>query len=224
MMLVETQRNTITVGIVEPQEATQYAISMLLNSQPDSEVVGVDATGEDGMQMLIDKRPRIAIVEVDLEGRSGFELAGDLAMRQRETKVIFYSAVMPDIYIEQALRSKAAGYVLKTDSLASLLSAVQTVSKGGTYYSEPIRNRFFIDPVTGNTRTQFESRLTQLSDRQLEVLRHLAYGLSVKDVARKMHISVKSVDSHKYRIMQSLGIHDRVDLARYAIREGLVCA
>lgn len=223
MMLVETQRKTITVGIVEPQEATQYAISMLLNSQPDSEVVGVETTGEEGMRMLVDKRPRIAIVEVDLEGRSGFELAGDLAMRQRETKVIFYSSVMPDIYIEQALRSKAAGYVLKTDSLASLLSAVQTVSKGGTYYSEPIRDRISIDPVTGNSRTQFESRLTQLSDRQLEVLRHLAYGLSVKDVARKMHISVKSVDSHKYRIMQSLGIHDRVDLARYAIREGLVC-
>lgn len=224
MMLVETQRKTITVGIVEPQEATQYAISMLLNSQPDSEVVGVETTGEEGMRMLVDKRPRIAIVEVDLEGRSGFELAGDLAMRQRETKVIFYSSVMPDIYIEQALRSKAAGYVLKTDSLASLLSAVQTVSKGGTYYSEPIRDRISIDPVTGNSRTQFESRLTQLSDRQLEVLRHLAYGLSVKDVARKMHISVKSVDSHKYRIMQYLGIHDRVDLARYAIREGLVCA
>ncbi|MGZ0170336.1 MAG: response regulator transcription factor [Planctomycetales bacterium] len=224
MMLVETQRKTITVGVVEPQEATQYAISVLLNGQQDSEVIGVEATGEDGMQMLIEKRPRIAIVEVDLDGRSGFELAGDLAMRQRETKVIFYSGSMPDIYIEQALRSKAAGYVLKTDSLASLLTAVQTVSKGGTFYSEPIRDRVSIDPVTGNTRAQFESRLTKLSDRQLEVLRHLAYGLSVKDVARKMHISVKSVDSHKYRIMQSLGIHDRVDLARYAIREGLVCA
>jgi DNA-binding NarL/FixJ family response regulator len=224
MMLVETQRKTITVGVVEPQEATQYALSMLLNSQQDSEVVGVEATGEDGMRMLIEKRPRIAIVEVDLEGRSGFELAGDLAMRQRETKVIFYSGSMPDIYIEQALRSKAAGYVLKTDSLSSLLTAVQTVSKGGTYYSEPIRDRVSIDPVSGNARAQFESRLTQLSDRQLEVLRHLAYGHSVKDVARKMHISVKSVDSHKYRIMQSLGIHDRVDLARYAIREGLVCA
>lgn len=224
MMLVETQRKTITVGIVEPQEATQYAISMLLNGQQDSEVVGVEATGEDGMRMLIEKRPKIAIVEVDLAGRSGFELAGDLAMRQRETKVIFFSASMPDIYIEQALRSKAAGYVLKTDSLASLLTAVQTVSKGGTFYSEPIRDRVSIDPATGSTRAQFESRMTQLSDRQLEVLRHLAYGLSVKDVAREMHISVKSVDSHKYRIMQSLGIHDRVDLARYAIREGLVCA
>lgn len=224
MMLAETQRKTITVGIVEPQEATQYAISMLLNGQPDSEVVGVEVTGEDGMRMLIEKRPKIAIVEVDLEGRSGFELAGDLAMRQRETKVIFFSSAMPDIYIEQALRSKAAGYVLKTDSLSSLLTAVQTVAKGGTFYSEPIRDRVSIDPVTGNTRAQFESRMTQLSDRQLEVLRHLAYGLSVKDVAKKMHISVKSVDSHKYRIMQSLGIHDRVDLARYAIREGLVCA
>ena len=83
MMLVETQRKTITVGIVEPQEATQYAISMLLNSQPDSEVVGVETAGEEGMRMLVDKRPQIAIVEVDLEGRSGFELAGDLAMRQR---------------------------------------------------------------------------------------------------------------------------------------------
>lgn len=68
-----------------------------------------------------------------------------------------------------------------------------------------------------------ESRLSKLSNRQIEVLRNLAFGLSVKDVARRMHISVKSVDSHKYRIMQSLGIHDRVDLARYAIREGLVC-
>jgi len=223
MMLVETQRKTITAGIVEPQEATQYAISMLLDGQQDSEVVGIEGNGENGMRMLTEKRPRIAIVEVDLEGRSGFELAGDLAMRQRETKVIFYSGAMPDIYIEQALRSKAAGYVLKTDSLANLLTAVQTVSKGGTFFSEPIRDRVSIDPVTGNTRAQFESRLTKLSDRQLEVLRNLAYGLSVKDVARKMHISVKSVDSHKYRMMQSLGIHDRVDLARYAIREGLVC-
>ena len=65
MMLVETQRKTITVWVVEPQEAIQYAISMLLNSQQDSEVVGVEATGEDGMRMLIEKRPKIAIVEVD---------------------------------------------------------------------------------------------------------------------------------------------------------------
>ena len=141
MMLVETQRKTITVGVIEPQEAIQYAISILLNGQQDSEVVGVEATGEDGMRMLIEKRPKIAIVEVDLEGRSGFELAGDLVMRQRETKVIFYSSAMPDIYIEQALRSKAAGYVLKSDSLACLLADVQAVAKGGKFYSAAIRDR-----------------------------------------------------------------------------------
>lgn len=224
MMLVETQRSTVTIGIVDPHEATQYAMSMLLNGQPDVEVVGVEADGEDGLRMLTEKRPRLAIMEIDLDGRSGFELASDLGMRQRETRVIFYSAAMPDIYIEQALRSKAAGYVLKTDPLSSLLTAVNAVTKGSSYFSEPIRDRVSIDPVTGQMRAQFESRLAQLSDRQLEVLRNLAFGLSVKDVARKMHISVKSVDSHKYRIMQSLGIHDRVDLARYAIREGLVGA
>jgi len=223
MMLVETQRGTATIGVVDPHEATQYAICMLLGNRPGVEVGGVESDGEAGLRMLTEIRPRIAIVEIDLEGRSGFELASDLGMRQRETKVIFYCAAMPDIYIEQALRSKAAGYVLKSDSLASLLNAINSVSRGTAYFSAPIRDRVSIDPVTGQMRAQFESRLAQLSDRQLEVLRNLAFGLSVKDVARKMHISVKSVDSHKYRIMQSLGIHDRVDLARYAIREGLVC-
>ena len=221
--MLDTQRKSLTIGLIEPQEAVQYAVSMLLNGQADTEVVGVENSGENGLRMLTERRPRIAIMEIDLEGRSGFEVASDLAMRQRETRVIYYSSAMPDIYIEQALRSRAVGYVLKSDSLANLLTAVQRAANGQTFYSEPIRERVTVDPMTGQMKCQFESRLTLLSDRQLEVLRNLAFGLSVKDVAKKMHISVKSVDSHKYRIMQSLGIHDRVDLARYAIREGLVC-
>lgn len=221
--MIETNHRLISVGIVEPQEVTQYAISTMLKGHGEFEVIGVEADGESGLRMLVDNRPRVAVVEIDLDARSGFELASDLGMRQRDTRVLFYAAAMPDIYIEQALRSKAAGYVLKTDSLASLLTAIQKVANGGTYFSEPIRERLSLDPVTGQLTAQFESRLSQLSDRQIEVLRNLAFGLSVKDVARRMHISVKSVDSHKYRIMQSLGIHDRVDLARYAIREGLVC-
>jgi DNA-binding NarL/FixJ family response regulator len=222
-MISDTPVRSLTVGVIEPQEVTQYAISMLMKSQPDCQVSGVASNGEDGIRMLMETRPLIAVMEIDLEGRSGFEIAGDLAMRQRETRVVFYSAAMPDIYIEQALRSKVAGYVLKTDPLTSLLTAIQKIASGGTFFSEAIRERVSVDPGTGQMKTHFESRLMQLSDRQLEVLRNLAFGLSVKDVARKMHISVKSVDSHKYRIMQALGIHDRVDLARYAIREGLVC-
>ena len=220
--MIDNSRRFITVGIVEPQEATQFAVSTMLSKQAEYEVCGVESDGESGLRMLIDQRPRVAVVEIDLEGRSGFEVASDLGMRQRDTRV-FYTATMPDIYIEQALRSKAAGYVLKTDSLACLLTGIQTVANGDSYFSEVIREQLSLDPVSGQLSGRFESRLSKLSDRQIEVLRNLTFGLSVKDVARRMHISVKSVDSHKYRIMQSLGIHDRVDLARYAIREGLVC-
>lgn len=216
-------QKSITVAIVEPLEATQFALSTLLNNQPETQVVGIKREGEEGVRMLLETKPRVAIIEIDLENRSGFELASELAMRQRETKVLFYTTAMPDIYIEQAVRSKVAGYVLKSDTLANLLSAVLKVASGGSYYSEPIRERISIDPATGGMKTHCESRLIELSNRQIEVLRNLAVGLSVKDVAKKMHITVKSVDSHKYRIMQTLGIHDRVDLARYAIREGLVC-
>jgi DNA-binding NarL/FixJ family response regulator len=221
--MIDNNRRFITVGIVEPQEATQFAVSTMLSKQAEYEVCGVESDGERGLRMLIEQRPRVAVVEIDLEGRSGFEVASDLGMRQRDTRVLFYTATMPDIYIEQTLRSKAAGYVLKTDSLASLLTGIQAVANGDSYFSEVIRDRLSLDPVTGQLSARFESRLSKLSNRQIEVLRNLAFGLSVKDVARRMHISVKSVDSHKYRIMQSLGIHDRVDLARYAIREGLVC-
>jgi len=221
--MFEGQQKPITIGIVEPLEPTEFALTTLFNSQPEMQVIMTARDGEFGLRALIEHRPRVAVVEIDLENRSGFEIAGDLAMRQRETKVILYSVAMPDIYVDQALRTKVAGYVLKTDSLANLVTAVQRVANGGTFYSDSIRERITLDPLTGQMKTQCESRLATLSDRQIEVLRNLAIGLSVKDVAKKMHISVKSVDSHKYRIMQALEIHDRVDLARYAIREGLVC-
>ena len=214
----------LTIGIIEPEELAQYALTMLIRSQPDMTVVGVERDADTGLRMLTEKRPRIAIVEIDLEARSGFDLANDVAMRQRDTRVIFCSKVMPDIYIEQAVRSKAAGYILRDDSMSNLLTAIKDVASGRTYFSAAIQEKISTDGATGLPKASFEGRLTKLSDRQIEVLRNLAFGLSVKDVACKMHISVKSVDSHKYRIMQALGIHDRVDLARFAIREGLVSA
>lgn len=220
--MYENQPAPVTIGIVEPLELDQFALTNLLNSQPSFSVVGTAATGEDGLQFITEKQPDIAIIEIELKDRSGFDLASDLAIRQRSTRVIFYSAARPDIFIDQAIRSKASGYVLKTDSLNSLLTAVREVSSGRRYFSEEIHQKLIIDSATGQMKPAFETPLARLSARQIEVLRNLAFGLSVKDVARRLHISVKSVDSHKYRIMQSLEIHDRVDLARYAIREGLV--
>ncbi len=219
----DTQQPKITIGIVDSLEPTQFGLSTLFGLQPDMQVVGIETNGDAGLRMLIETRPRIAVVEIELENRSGFEIAGDLSMRQRETKIVFYTTAMPDIYIEQAVRAKVSGYVLKTDSLKTLLTAVQEVANGGTFYSEAVRERITIDSSTGQMKAQCESRLNCLSDRQIEVLRHLAVGMSAKGIAVKLHISVKSVDSHKYRIMQSLDIHDRVDLTRFAIREGLVC-
>jgi DNA-binding NarL/FixJ family response regulator len=219
---IQPSLSGLTIGLIEPEELAQYALTMLIRSQPDMNVVGVADDADTGLRMLTEKRPRVAVIEIDLEARSGFDLANDLAMRQRETRVIFCSKVMPDIYIEQAVRSKAAGYLLRDDSMSNMLAAIKEVGNGGTYFSPAIREKISTDGATGAPRASFEGRLSKLSDRQIEVLRNLAFGMSVKDVARKMHISVKSVDSHKYRIMQSLGIHDRVALARFAIREGLV--
>lgn len=222
--MIETSRTKLLITLIDPHEGMRFALTTLLNAEPDMEVAGADATGELGCCTALERQPDVVVSETELEDRSGFEVADRLARLQNNTRVLFYSSVspVPDVYIDQTLRSRAAGLVLKIDSLASLILAVRRVAAGATFFSESLRDRLAVNPVSGQLQASAEGRITSLSDRQIEVLRNLALGLSVRDVARKMQVSVKSIDSHKYRIMQALGIHDRVDLAHYAIREGLI--
>ena len=103
-----------------------------------------------------------------------------------------------------------------------MISAIHAVAEGRPVFSERIRSRLDFDGEQNSYSLKINQAAADLTARQLEVLRHLARGASVKEVAKLMHLSQKSVDSHKYRIMNKLGIHDRVDLTRYAIREQII--
>ena len=213
---------TISVGIVHPQEFTQYGLNGVISSNPKMRVVGVADDCHVGIDMILERRPMVALVNIDLPTASGFELAERLK-RQFQTKIVLCSRSMPDVYIAQALRANVAGYLLLTEELPNIVNCVSRVAAGGRYYSPEVLSRLRTDS-NGSVKAAFEGSLFKLSPRQFEVLRNLAIGMTVKDVADRMHISAKSVDSQKYRLMQSLNIHDRVDLARFAVREGVVSA
>lgn len=186
------------------------------------EVVCTATTPEDGLRQLLETKPDVVLLDVDLPGRGSFDLASEIRSILRSAKLLFLTGYSSDVLIDQALRLKASGYLMKAEPIAVLLDAIRAVADGEVRFSREIQDRVTFDPVNKQYVLHTAHPLSDLTVRQLEVLRHLAKGESVKEVARLMRLSQKSVDSHKYRIMHKLGIHDRVELARFAIREGLL--
>ncbi len=211
----------IRVILVDDHAMVLESLSDRLRRYPGIDLTGTATTGDDALTKVLQSPVDVVVMDIELPGRGAFDVASEMIQRCRGLKVLFLSGFAPDVFIDQALQIGAMGYVTKGEPIDVLASAIESVARGEPYYSEAIRSRVRFDAVRRRYVLDHSHPLGALTTRQVEVLRHLAQGQSVKEVARMMHLSQKSVDSHKYRIMHKLAIHDRVELARYAIREGL---
>jgi len=212
----------IRVLLVDDHQMLLESLSQCLEKQPSIRVVGTARTSDDLLKCVRETKPQVVVMDLNLPGRGAFDAVSDLRHDFPTVKVLFLSGFLADVFVTQALRLRVGGYLLKGVPVKTLVDAIQKVAAGQTVYSPEIEERVIFDPALRRYVSQNESDLSTLTARQLEVLRHLARGESVKDIAKQMYLSQKSVDSHKYRIMNKLGIHDRVELARFAIREGLM--
>lgn len=210
------------VLLIDDHTLLLESLADCLASQPDIQVVGKATNADDGIRLALETRPDVCVLDVNLPSRGSFELAAEIRARQKSTRLLFLSGYSSSVFVEQALRLKASGYLMKGEPMGVLFKAVRKVAAGEQYFSKEIEDQMGYDSGRKRFILHATSHLASLTNRQLEVMRHLAKGSSVKEVAKTLHISQKSVDSHKYRIMHKLGIHDRVHLARFAIREGLM--
>ena len=213
--------NVIRVALLDDHVLLLDAVAERINSDPRMDVVFKATNADEGLRGILETRPDVAVLDVEVPGRGVFDVAMEIRARQKSTRVLFLTGYCSDVFIEHALKAKAAGYLVKGESIEALLEAIWRVAGGEKCFSKQVESRITFDVAQNCYTMRTETPLSNLTNRQLEVLRHLASGESVKEVAKSMHLSQKSVDSHKYRIMDKLGIHDRVKLARYAIREGL---
>lgn len=211
----------IRTYLVDDHLSLLQLLALRINAAPDLTLVGTAIDAETALREIPPAAPDVVVLDVELPDRGAFDLAAEITTGERPPKLAFFTGFLSDIFLDQALRVGARGYLLKGESVESLVDCVRRVARGEPYFSPEVEQRLRFDASSGQYVMKTESRLTALTGRQLEVLRHLARGASVKEIARAMDLSEKSVDSHKYRIMAKLGIHDRVELARYAIREGL---
>lgn len=216
------EQRVVRVALLDPQKAFVESFSVQINAQPDMQVVAAGDSLESVLQGIVDAPADVVLLDIDIDGQSAFQVGREIKSRDLPTALILLTSHISDLSLQQALKLKMRGYLLKSEPIANLLSAIRMVAHGQDCYSDRVRRRLQFDADHNRYRFDAAHPLADLTSRQFEVLLHLAQGRSVKEVARCMHLSQKSVDSHKYRIMHKLGIHDRVLLARYAIREGLI--
>ena len=214
-------RAPISILLADDHSMVRRLLGQRLEAEDDLTVVATVENADEATSEAIRLKPNIILMDIDMPGLSCFEAAATIARHCPDSRVVFLSAFSNDLYIEQAMAVKAWGYLTKNESEDSVLTAIRKVSTGIAYFSPEVKARIVVDSAGARVGSYTRSRVSTLTEREMEVLRYLARGMTKKDIARIMHLSVHTVNRHTTSIMSKLDIHDRVELARYAIREGL---
>lgn len=219
--MIANPHRCMTVFIVDDCPLLCEALISLLEREGDFAVLGAAQNSDDGFRRIMDLKPDLVLCDVELPGRGAFTMAEEVLARLPELTLVFFTDYVTDVFLDQMLRVNARGYLVKGEQPARIMQELRKAMRGDRCFSNEALDRLDYNPAIKRYLVRSTSYLLTLTNRQLEVLRHLARGESVKEVAKAMVLSERAIESHKYRIMQKLGIHDRVELARYAIREGL---
>lgn len=212
----------LRVLLADDHTLVRAGLRKLLESVPHLEVVGEASDGLELLALTATLRPNLVLMDISMPGLNGLETTARLRKEWPDTKVIILSMHQSEEYVRQALRQGASGYLLKDCAPTELEMAIRAVCRGETYLSPAVTKDVLSDYVQ---RLRDEAQPgDQLTPRQREVLQLVAEGLSTKEIARRLDLSVKTVDTHRSTLMKQLDIHEVTGLVRYALRTGLISA
>ncbi len=214
-------KRPITIMLVDDHALLRETLRGHLEKEAEMTVVATCENAEDAVRQAPALKPDVLVMDIDMPGQSSFDAAGTIRSRSPQTRIIFLSAFFHDSYIESALAAQATGYVTKDEPPDVIVRAIRAAASDIAYFSPKVQARLVIDGKGVHLGTETRSRASSLTQREQEVLRYLARGMTKKQIAGLMHVSPKTVSRHTENLMEKLDIHDRVELARFAIREGL---
>ncbi|HLN32916.1 MAG TPA: response regulator transcription factor [Gemmataceae bacterium] len=211
---------SIRVLLADDHVLVRAGIRALAQNIDGVEIVGEAVDGRHALAMIKTQEPDLVLMDISMAGLNGLEATARIAKEFPEVRVLILSAHANEEYVWQALRAGAAGYLLKDAGTAELELAIRAVARGESYLSPAVSKHVVADYVRrvgGEPRT-----LELLTPRQREILQLIAEGQTTKEIARTLHISVKTVETHRMQLMERLDIHDVAGLVKYAIRTGLI--
>lgn len=209
------------VFIADDHAVVRDGLKMIINETRQFKVVGEAADGQETITKVMDHPPDILLLDISLPIFTGFQVMDKLKNLLSEMKVIILTLHNNESYISSFLKAGVKGYIIKTASAKELIVALEAVAKGG-YYLDPSVSKFLITHYLENLQKDMVDEWDGLTSRELEVLKLIAEGYKNQEIADILNVSVKTVESHRYNIMDKLDMHDRIDLVKYAIRRGLI--
>ena len=209
-----------TIVLADDHPVVRDGIRKLLETRPDLEIVGEAGDGEEAFRIISELRPDIALMDINMPGGSGVETTRRIGRSDLKTRVLVLSMLDSRHCVKEVLQAGASGYVVKNAAPSELFAAIDATRDGRPYLSNSITQQV-VDAIA-NPDGDAPSGLSLLTDREREVLALIADALSSKEIAARLGVSLKTVDSHRSNLMEKLSIHKVAGLVKFAVSSGLV--
>jgi DNA-binding NarL/FixJ family response regulator len=209
------------VLLADDHNLVRAGVRKILEAHREVEVVGEVGDGESALRALETTPTDVLVLDLTMPGTDGFEVLQRAKVKQAGLKILVLTMHASPAYVARAVREGADGYLLKDSAVQDLVAAIEAVTQGRTYFSPPIQKQ--LGEILRAERSR-RRLLDQLTEREREVLRLVAEGLSTKEIASRLAISTRTVESHRAHLMGKLGMRSVARLTQFAIREGMLDA
>ncbi len=212
----------IRILLADDHTLFRQGVKNLLGAEPDFEVIAEVSNGSDAIAKAEELRPDVVLMDIGMPGFSSFEATRQIRKARPETKVLFLTMYDDEDYLIEGMEVGGNGYVLKDCPAAQLLAAIRDVHRGGSFLSPRMLSQL-VDDFRSRIRTNNRlPRFATLTAREKEILKMLAEGQSVKEIAGVLNLSVKTVEAPKFNLMRTLDIHNKAQLVQYAIQKKII--
>lgn len=212
----------IRVLLADDHAIVREGIKRILAEEPDIEVVGEAGDGLEAVEMAKKLKPDVAILDITMPALNGIDATRQIRSSLPNTHTLTLTMHEDDTYVFQLLKAGAAGYVVKRAAATDLVQAVRAAQRGEAFLYPSVAKAVVADYLKRLEEGEGKEMYDGLTEREKEILTLIADGATNQEIARKLFISIKTVQTHRAHIMEKLNLHDRTKLVRYAIRKGLI--
>lgn len=213
----EKNETKTQILLVDDHPVVRDGLTTIINHQRDLNVCGGADDAHQALKAISELKPDIVVVDISLKNSDGIELTKSIKAKYPKLRVLVLSVHDESIYAERALRAGARAYLMKEVVSENIVKAIRSVSKGEIYVSDTISKKF-LHKIAGDKADKTKTSIENLSDREFEIFRLIGEGYKASQIAKKLHLSVKTVETYRGRLKEKLNITDASKLLRYAIK------
>lgn len=206
------------IYIVDDHPLVRQGLSQVINSEVDMETCGEAEDASEAMKGVGPANPDVIIVDISLRGNNGLELIKNLKAIHENIPILVFSMHDESIYAQRALRAGAKAYVMKKESPTKVVEAIRRIIKGEIYVSPSVADQLLHQIVNGPNNATFSSPIDRLTDRELEVVQLIGRGLSSREIAESLNLSVKTIESHRAHVKEKLNLRNATELVQFSVQ------